>query len=229
MTLELKNLADLENTHHFTFPMVIMRQIISKEEFLSPVKMDMPLIYGMLYILAIVALVCFLVKAMYFFIFLSAIYLFGFLLGFLTILFRPKIIKRQLKELETLKSTTPFIILDKEKLEVYDHKGAVVRRFKTANIKSFRFWEKPHGRGYRSVGFKITCKDSPSFIYNITKKEKWTDVIYVEHNNNHYVGGFGGYVWLISNMIDMLNKDPNAESFPFRRKNYINQRNWDDP
>lgn len=227
MTLELKNLADLENTHHFTFPMVIMRQIISKEEFLSPVKMDMPLIYGMLYILAIVALVCFLVKAMYFFIFLSAIYLFGFLLGFLTILFRPKIIKRQLKELETLKSTTPFIILDKEKLEVYDHKGAVVRRFKTANIKSFRFWEKPHGRGYRSVGFKITCKDSPSFIYNITKEEKWTTTFYLEYDGDLYYGG--GYYWVIGNMIDMLNKDPNAESFPFRRKNYINQRNWDDP
>lgn len=227
MTLELKNLADLENTHHFTFPMVIMRQIISKEEFLSPVKMDMPLIYGMLYILAIVALVCFLVKAMYFFIFLSAIYLFGFLLGFLTILFRPKIIKRQLKELETLKSTTPFIILDKEKLEVYDHKGAVVRRFKTANIKSFRFWEKPHGRGYRSVGFKITCKDSPSFIYNITKEEKWTTTFYLEYDGDLYYGG--GYYWVIGNVIDMLNKDPNAESFPFRRKNYINQRNWDDP
>lgn len=227
MTLELKNLADLENTHHFTFPMVIMRQIISKEEFLSPVKMDMPLIYGMLYILAIVALVCFLVKAIYFFIFLSAIYLFGFLLGFLTILFRPKIIKRQLKELETLKSTTPFIILDKEKLEVYDHKGAVVRRFKTANIKSFRFWEKPHGRGYRSVGFKITCKDSPSFIYNITKEEKWTTTFYLEYDGDLYYGG--GYYWVIGNMIDMLNKDPNAESFPFRRKNYINQRNWDDP
>lgn len=227
MTLELKNLADLENTHHFTFPMVIMRQIISKEEFLSPVKMDMPFIYGTLYILAIVALVCFLVKAMYFFIFLSATYLLCFLLGFLTIIFRPKIIKRQLKELETLKSTTPFIILDKEKLEVYDHKGAVVRRFKTANIKSFRFWEKSHGRGYRSVGFKITCKDSPSFIYNITKEEKWTTTFYLEYDGDLYYGG--GYYWVIGNMIDMLNKDPNAESFPFRRKNYINQRNWDDP
>ncbi|WP_066803063.1 hypothetical protein [Moraxella oblonga] len=62
-----------------------------------------------------------------------------FFIGVFNDNFRPKIIKRQLKELETLKSTTPFTILDKDKLEVYDYKGAVVRRFKTTNIKFFVF------------------------------------------------------------------------------------------
>ncbi|WP_157073927.1 hypothetical protein [Moraxella oblonga] len=50
---------------------------------------------------------------------------------------------------------------------------------------------------------------------------------YLEYDGDLYY--VGGYFWIIGNMIDMLNKDPNAKHFAFRRKNYINQRNWDNP
>lgn len=222
MTLELKNLADLENTHHFTFPMVIMRHKKSQEKFVEIFKSDIKaIIFIFLISLLFFGLFCFTFGEFE----LLVVPLF-FVVQIIYLRYR---LKNDLKILIDLPQVAPFIVFDKEKFEIYDNKGVLIKRFKTENIKDFCYYHGPPRRVEH--GFEISFKNSffDSFIYNITKKEKWTDVIYVEHNNNYYVGGFGGYVWLISNMIDMLNKDPNAESFPFRRKNYINQRNWDDP
>lgn len=231
MTIKLKNLSDLEDVHNFIFPIVLMRKIISKEQFLLSNTRDMLVfMYSMFFILFIVVLTLSLTSNLQGLYWLAVcLSLIVFLVLFLMIFVRPKLIKRQLKELEGLKSDTPFIILDKEKLEIYNHQGVLLKCFETKNIKDFCYWERNFGKGYLENGFKITFKNTlfDSFVYNETIKERLTDTFYMEYNDELYY--VGNRDWLISSVLNMLKKDPHAESFPFRCKNYINQRSWDDP
>lgn len=234
MNFELKNLADLEGTHYFDFPFVLMRKIKSKEQILlESIENSKVGAYVYSFISFIIGTVAVLTQLMSLFYTATAV----FLLFVPLCLFFKRKHTLKLKELQSkdaeltafgdLEFITPFIIFDKEKLEIYDSKGVLVKGFKTETIKDFRYWDNGQSK-YREKGFKITFKGNifEKFIYNVSRHEMCTSYFYMEYNNNRYY--VGGYIWIISNMLDMFKKDPNATHFPFRRKNYINGRKWDE-
>lgn len=235
MNFELKNLADLKGTHYFGFPFIVMRRIMNKEQFLlESLRNAEAGIFGFSFISFIIGTVAVLTQSMS--LFYTATALFLLFVPFCLFFKRKHTLK--LKELqpkdselaafENLELITPFIIFNKEQLEIYDNKGVLVKRFKTEIIKDIRYWDNGNSR-YRERGFKITFKGKifENFIYNVTRQEYFTNTFYIEYDNSQYY--IGGYIWFMSNILDMLKKDPNAEQFPFRRKNYINGRKWDEP
>lgn len=226
MIIKLKDLEDLEGTHYFSFPLIIMRKKMDKEQFLTRKNKNIQLlIFTLIGTFLFFALMAVLLK-MVFFIFIPI--LMGLFI-FLIILYSRHRIQYVLKTLENLPDILPFIIFDKENIKIYDTNGILIKSFETKSIKDFRYWSRSYGNGYSENGFEIVFNGKlfERFIYNITRQECFTDIFYIERDNNQY--NSGNYIWLISNMLDMLKQNPNAEHFPFRRKNYINDRKWDEP
>lgn len=55
-------------------------------------------------------------------------------------------------------------------------------------------------------------------------------IFYFDYQNDKYIPeSLKSCVWIIANMVKMLQQDPTATHFPFAKKNYINGRAWDEP
>lgn len=236
MNFELKNLADLKGTHYFGFPFIVMRRAMNKEQvLLESLRNAESGIFGFSFISFIIGTVAVLTQSMSLFYTATAV----FLLFVPFCLFFKRKHTLKLKELqpkdselaafENLELITPFIIFDKDNLEIYDTNGILMKSFETKSIKDFRYWSRSYGNGCSENGFEIVFNGKlfEKFIYSVTRQEYFTNTFYIEYDNSQYY--IGGYIWFMGNILDMLKKDPNAEQFPFRRKNYINGRKWDEP
>lgn len=134
--------------------------------------------------------------------------------------------KKQLQAIKNLPKITPFITINHQDVRVYDPFGEELVAVSIDEIGGVYVLS-----GQDNLSFKISYKKSlwRNFSYVISSNEVGA-IFYFTHQNEKYIPKrLKGCVWIIGNMVKMLQQDPNATHFPFVKKNYTNERAWDDP
>lgn len=133
--------------------------------------------------------------------------------------------------LDGLAKTTPFIVVNHQNCCVYNRKGDMVINVPTSTIKSFAIVFERYRGGLVTYGIKIKQKNSffNKLYYDMLGIEGKGCFLFFEHQSKKYSLTNHTAEWLSKSVIDMLQKDPNATHFPFKRKNLTNGRTWDSP
>lgn len=222
----MKNIRNLKDLQNFPFPLVIMRKNISKEQFLENRKS----ILKIFFYTNIAFSIFFLMMDIVFkeLLLTYNVILISIISGIVYI-FSKYITNKNLSIFDKLPSICHFVSISQENISIFDNHGVLIQEFKVQDIKKIRSWHKSYGKGYSESGFYVIPKGKlfKKFVYNFTRQDPFLNAFYIEYQGEKY--NVGDAIWIMNNIVDMLKQNPNAEHFPFRRKNYINHRKWDEP
>lgn len=202
-----------------------MRKNISKEKFLENRKDVLKIFFYINLAFSILFLIMFIAFGELFFIYMIILLFIGF--GMVYILSK-RITNKNIAIFDKLPRICPFASISKENFSIFDNHGVLIQAFKIQEIEKVCRWHKSYGNGYSENGFYVIPqgKSFKKFVYNFTRQDPFLRACYIE-----YLGEkchVDDTIWIINSMIDMLKQNPNAEHFPFQRKNYINHRKWND-
>ncbi|STZ00870.1 Uncharacterised protein [Moraxella lacunata] len=138
-----------------------------------------------------------------------------------TVFFQKRQKENTLKEIKNLPKITPFIAITHQDVRVYNRFGKELVVIPTDNIATMYAFDLSGGSKlhihYKRAFWRF-------FVYTIGSNEMGA-TFYFEHQNEKYIPeSLKSCVWIISNMVKMLQQDPIASHFPFVKKNYTNGR-----